>query len=246
MMPRGLSILLICLGFVTPALAEPTPVTVRVIARDAKFIGTSMGSVKVRLRDATSGKTLAEGLTEGGTGDTQKIMHAQGRNPDRAGEGVAAFKTSLDLAAPTLVELVAEGPLGHPLSVLKVTQQRWILPGQGLTEGDGWVVELPGLVITPKTAVSDGKLSVSAKVELMCGCPITPGGLWDAADYETTASLWQGGKQLATTKLTFTTAPGGYDGVIALPGKGRYRLLLFARNIRTGNSGLVQTDVRAD
>lgn len=243
---RVLLMTFLTLAVATPGLAETTTVTVRIIARDAKFIGTSMGGVRVTLRDATHGKILAQGLTEGGTGDTPRIMQAQGRNPDRAGEGVAAFKATLDLAAPTLVDLTAEGPIGHPGSALKVTQQRWIMPGQNVTEGDGWVVELPGLVITPQAKAADGKLAVSAKVELMCGCPITPGGLWDAADYETTASLWKGGKQVAESKLAFLTAPGGYGGSIALPDKGPYRLMIFARNIRTGNSGLTQVDVGSD
>ena len=57
-----------------PALAVPTPVTVRVLSQGAKFIGTGMGGVMVELADAATGKTLAQGRIEGGTGDTAKIM----------------------------------------------------------------------------------------------------------------------------------------------------------------------------
>lgn len=229
-----------------PVLAEPTTVTVRVIAADAKFIGTSMGGVKITLRDAKTGKLLAQGLTAGGTGETEKIMHASGRNPARAGDGVAGFSTSLDLKQPTLVALAVEGPLGFPGSVLRASQQRWIMPGQPVTQGDGWVIELPGLVITPTAVVTDGSARIEARVQLMCGCPITPGGLWDAADYKVQASLWQAGKQVAMSDLAFATAPGGYRGSIALPGKGRFRLIVAAQNIRTGNSGVTETMIAAD
>lgn len=223
-----------------PALSEPTAVTVRVIARDAKFIGTSMGGARVTLRAAQGGKVLAQGVTEGGTGDTDLIMHATGRNPNRANAASAAMTATLDLAAPTLVELVAEGPLGHPGSALRATQQRWIVPGEGVDQGEGWTIELPGLVISPQTSVAGGKARVSAKVELMCGCPITPGGLWDAADYRVTAMLRQDGRQVAAAPLAFVTAPGGYAGEVALPGSGRYSLALFALNTRTGNSGYTE------
>lgn len=246
MFVRPLLIAAPLLALCVPALAEPTPVTVRVIARDAKFIGESMGGVRVTLREAASGRELAQGLTEGSTGDTQKIMHATGRNPVRSGEGVAAFTARLDIERPTLVELEAEGPLGFPQSVLKVTQQRWVLPGEGVTQGEGWTVELPGLVISPQARVADGKARVSAKVELMCGCPITPGGLWDSADYAVKATLWREGRQLAAAPLAFAAAPGGYEGEIALPGRGSYRLGLFALNIRTGNSGYTELTIEQE
>jgi hypothetical protein len=239
-------IALLALAPVVPAAAEQTAITVRVIARDAKFIGTSMGSARVVLRDVATGKTLAQGVTTGGTGDTQRIMHATGRNPNRAGEGDAAFAATIDIATPTLVELEAEGPLGFPGSVLRVTQRRWIMPGQPVTQGEGWTIELPGLVISPKTSLAGRTASISAKVELMCGCPITPGGLWDAADYKFDASLWRDGRQVAAAPLAFVAAPGGYAGDIGLPAKGRYKLVLHALNLRTGNSGLSETVIEGD
>ena len=48
----------------TPALAVPTPVTVRVLSQGAKFIGTGMGGVDVVLADAATGAKLAEGRIE--------------------------------------------------------------------------------------------------------------------------------------------------------------------------------------
>ena len=62
------------LAISAPAYAEPTPVTVRVISQDAKFVGDGMGGARVTLRDARTGRVMANGVTKGGTGDTDQIM----------------------------------------------------------------------------------------------------------------------------------------------------------------------------
>jgi len=235
------------LAFVaTPALAEPTEVTVRVLAQDAKFVGSSMGGVQITLRDAESGTVLAEGKTEGGTGNTAKIMESVGRSPLRADASAASFSTTLDINEPMLVTLEAYGPLDYPEASLRVSQQRWIMPGEDVTAGGGWVIEMPGLVIDPKVTMDQFVAHISAKVQPACGCPIIPGGLWPAEEYSVTASLWQEGGQLAESTLVFDVPPGGFSGEIELPGKGRFNLVLYARNTRTGSSGMRMLRVAAD
>ena len=54
---------LFSLGSAQIAIAEPTEITVRVMAKDSKFIGTETGGAQVTLRDADSGEVLAQGLT---------------------------------------------------------------------------------------------------------------------------------------------------------------------------------------
>lgn len=232
-----------CLAAAAPAAAEPTQIVVRVISQDAKFIGESMGSARVTLRDAASGRVLTEGLTTGTTGDTPLIMQANGRSPVRSTPATAAFRATVDIAAPTLINLEAEGPLGRPYSALKVVTQRWLMPGAHVTAGDGWTVEMPGLAITPETTADGATLSISAEVELMCGCPITPGGMWAAEDYQVDASLWRAGQMLSQTTLAFRTAPGGYAGSLNAPSGGPAQLVVFARNLKTGNSGMAQKAV---
>ena len=56
------------------AYAQPTPVTVRVLSHDAKFVGSSVGGALVTLTEADSGRVLAQGVTEGETGDTDLIV----------------------------------------------------------------------------------------------------------------------------------------------------------------------------
>lgn len=227
-----------------PAGAEPTPVTVRVISQDAKFVGDSMGGARVTLRDARTGRVMATGVTMGGTGDTDLVMKSVGRSPLRASAEAAAFSATLDIERPTLVNVEVEGPLSRPGSIIKVSSQRWLMPGEAVTSGNGWMVELPGLAITPEVSVSDSRIHVAAKVELMCGCPITPGGLWDAADYRVTASLWRGNRRVEEADLAFVSSPGGYEGALTVSRHGTYRLVLFARNRTTGNTGMTQVMVR--
>ncbi|HSG33993.1 MAG TPA: hypothetical protein VLA37_05615 [Sphingomonadaceae bacterium] len=248
-MPRPIRLLpLALLAIAFPALAEPTQVTVRVISQDAKFVGSSMGGAKVILRDKVTGEVMAEGLTAGGTGDTALIMNSQGRSPLRASDDAAAFTTTLDLKGPRFVTLEVTGPMDYPASAVTVTQQRWIVPGEDVTAGDGWLVELIGLVILPETAIESGRLAIKAKVSPMCGCPITPGGLWPAEEYSVEATLWAEGRKLASAPLAFETAPGGFAGSIALPegSDGALRYTLYARNLRTGNSGMVSGAVASE
>jgi hypothetical protein len=230
--------LLVALG--APASARPTQVIVRVLAQDAKFVGDHTGGASVTLRDARSGRVLARGKTSGDTGDTERIMKASGRAPIRHSADAASFTAMVDIKRPTLVELEVEGPEGSPQSAVKVTSTRWMMPGEPVVAGDGWLVELPGLIIAPTVTKRQGSIAVEAKVALMCGCPITPGGMWDAADYRVTASAWKGDEELASAELAFSASPGVFRGKLAgqLPVGADF--VIFARNVKTGNSGLVR------
>jgi hypothetical protein len=228
-----------------PAWAEPTPVKVHAISQDAKFIGDSMGGVEVVLRDAKTGKILAKGLTVGGTGDTKKIMEAVGRSPMLTTPDAAHYSTTLDISVPTLVKVELRGPLGRPLTMQRATSERWLVPG--ISAGDGWVVELPGLAIEVdgvSAMIAGRAATVTAKVGLMCGCPITPGGLWDAADYEVTAELRRKGELPTRISLIFSAAPGQFSGALTPGFSGKGELWIVARNRRTGNTGVARVPVR--
>lgn len=222
----------------SPLLAEETPVTVRVIAQDAKFIGESMGSARVTLRNVETGEVLAEGLTSGTTGSTPLIMETHPRQNVKSDAESAKFEAVLDIDTPTLVEVTAYGPLDRPYTKLSVSQQRWIMPGEPLTAGDGWLVELPGIAISPTIESWSDAIAVTAFIELMCGCPITPGGRWDANEYRVTASLWSEGAKLSEHPLEFSSSPGTYTVRITADRGTADRLVLYAENIRTGNTGL--------
>lgn len=131
-----------------PVEAAETAVTVRVLSRDAKFIGTSMGGARVTIRDADTGELLAEGTTSGSTGDTGRLMTApRERGEGLATPGAAAYETTLDLHRPTLLEITAYGPLAQRQSAVSASTTRWAVPGKGLAGGDGVVLELAGFVV---------------------------------------------------------------------------------------------------
>lgn len=226
-----------------PANATETEILVRTIAADAKFVGTSRGGFKITLRDVQSGNVLAEGVSEGGTGDTRLIMMAEGRSPVRADNETAAFRATVDIETPTLVQLEVEGPTGVANGNNRVTSQRWVMPGDHLTAGDGWVVEVPGLTIDVTARSGATEIQVDAQVELLCGCPITPDGIWRAEDYQVSASLWIDDAKVEERVLEFYEAPGRFSGALPFGVHGPVELIVHAKNIKTGNSGLYRTEV---
>lgn len=249
MIPRPVlfPILALTLAAASAAQAEPTSVTVRAIARDAKFIGDAMGGVTITLTDAKSGRRLASGLTKGGTGDTGKlIVNPRVRGQPLATPGAAAFTATLDIDRPTLVRAEAVGPVGKPDATIRVSAVQWILPGKPIA-GDGWVLELPGLVVEPAwVAAAGGPPTITAKVALMCGCPIEPGGHWNAADYEIQASLAKAGKPAATIPLAYAGTPSTFSAVAPALPRGRYRLTVTAHDAATGNTGVAERDVQVN
>ena len=238
--------LLVAIGLLAAggACAQPTHVMIRAQSLDAKFIGTHTGGVRITLTNARTGAVLARGLITGGTGDTPRIMktpHERGA-PLAIGD-TAGFDAVLDLKAPTLVRAEAEGPMGRPASVIHVSSSLWVIPGHDIG-GDGWVLNFPGLVIEPTaTPAPDGAIRIGAKITMMCGCPIEPGGVWDAANYTVVATLKRGGRVVGSVPLTYAGHSSQFAGTLPGVGPGRYRLQVVATDARTPNSGVVEQAV---
>jgi hypothetical protein len=75
-------------------------------------------------------------------------MHEdRGRRAQLADESAAKFTATLDLDEPRLIEAEAYGPLGQPQAAVRVLSTQWVVPGRGISGGDGWVLDLPGLVV---------------------------------------------------------------------------------------------------
>ena len=225
-----------------PVLAQPTRVMVRAQALDAKFIGDHTGGADIILTDVRTGRVLAKGRTAGGTGDTGRIMKApHSRSGGLSDAQTAGFDAVVDIEGPTLVRAEGVGPLGRLRSVIHVTSTTWVYPGQDIL-GDGWILTFPGLVVEPKAAQStDGTVEVSANVTLMCGCPIEPGGIWDAANYAVEASLVQGSKVLATAPLAYAGRTSQFLGHFTAQPPGHYILRVIAKDRTTINAGTVDT-----
>jgi hypothetical protein len=204
---------------------------VRVLARDAKIIGSGVGGAKVTIVNAETGAILAEGLHEGGTGDTRRIMstpHARDMTIYDT-RGTAGFLADLDLAGPTVVNISAVGPLGFPQATRSASKQMLLLPGQDVL-GDGVILELHGFIVEivtpePLDPAAD-EVEVTARVRMMCGCPIQPGGLWDANDKTFRARLKANGKVVSETNLDYAGEPNMFTGVVPVPDSARGDLTL--------------------
>ncbi len=232
-----------------PAFSEPTEITIRVLGKDSKFVGTSMGGARVILRDAQTGEILAQGVTEGSTGDTKRIMGPQENSRAiRSSDDAAKFVAMIDIDEPRMIEVDAYGPLGQPQAGHRVTSTQWVVPGRHVSGGDGWVLELPGYIVDVLTPPAHVKLSsetpkvdLRTNVALMCGCPIKPGGLWDADELEVTALVKRNGEKLPPIDLAFAGETSQFAGTVPVEGPGVYDVTVYAHNPKNGNTGLDRT-----
>lgn len=234
---------------VPPAAAEPTRVTVRVISKGAKFVGTSMGGVRIVIRDADSGALLASGVTRGGTGDTKRIMVAE-RKPGGvlSTKGAARFVASIDIDEPRRIEVVALGPLAQRQSANRVSATQWVVPGRHITGGDGFLLVLPGFVVdvlAPPAHVklkgTPRRITLRANVTMMCGCPIKPGGIWDADRYEVKALIRRNGTPVGSVALSYAGSTSQFSGDVTVDAPGTYEAVVYAYDPTNGNTGLDRT-----
>ncbi len=80
------------------ARAEVTNITVRVVARNAQYVGDLVDGALVTITDATSGEMLAQGITSGAAGSPKRTMGTpRKRGEPMAAEGDAKFTTTLDI-----------------------------------------------------------------------------------------------------------------------------------------------------
>ena len=218
--------------------AVDTPVTIRVRALDAKFIGSHVGEMNVVVEDTSSGALLASGRISGGAGDTDRLIKQPlSRGTRLSDDMTAAFVAHLKIDRPTRIRIKVTGPLAQPQSAQELTVTSWVVPGRPI-DGDGIGLNLPGLIVTPVShIVKGGLLTLSADVTLMCGCPITREGLWNAADYEVRALVTPTGGKPSEIPLEFTGPTNRFSGTAQLPTAGPHEVTIWAHNAKTGNTG---------
>lgn len=237
-----------------------TAITVRVQARGGKFLGNDVGGAEVTLRDAQTGVLLASGLALGDSGNLQstyapkaslltiitpgKPPTVQWLVPDVQ---TSSFRDTLAIDRPTLVEIEARGPLGGLQSQQTVRTAQWVIPGEDVDQGPGFVVELPGLVVQamqPATHLALASIPVevpiAVNVTMMCGCPIAPGKPWIPGDFDVRAVVRKvGGAMLAEVPLAFKTpGPSLFSGSYKVTKKGYYQADIHAIQKSTGNTGI--------
>ncbi len=137
----------------------PTKVLVRAVSNDAKVIGSGVGGAAVRIVNARTGETLAQGVQEGGTGDTDRIMvQPRGRGKVVYGTpGAAFFLAEIALERPTQIEIRVEAPLGFPQALQRGSKTIALIPGKDIG-GEGVIIELNGLIVDVIAPATTGAL----------------------------------------------------------------------------------------
>ncbi|MCG8418669.1 MAG: hypothetical protein MJE77_12080 [Proteobacteria bacterium] len=230
------------------AEAEPTRITVRVIAKGAKFIGSSMGGVAIVVRDVDTDAILAQGVVRGSTGDTDVIMTAGKRGTPLSTPGAAAFTATLDLDEPRRVDIIAYGPRGQLQGAARASVTHWLVPGRHVTGGDGVVLELPGFIVDVLepgahtfVARSAGKVRIDASITMMCGCSIAPGGLWNADEFTIMAQVKRNGKLVREQAMKYAGRFNRFTTDVDARRPGTYHVLVYAYDGKNGNTGVDAT-----
>jgi hypothetical protein len=224
---------------------------VRVISKGAKFLGTSLGGAEVNIADAATGTLLAQGKTLGSTGDTARIMKEPvGHHAAVSTDDSAVFRATLDLDEPRRVKVVARGPLAQPQASNTVSLTQWVVPGKHITGGDALMLEMPGFVVDILSPPAHRRLngpveSINLKVNvtMMCGCPIEPGGLWNADKFEVAAIVRRNGNMMAKTPLCYAGSTSQFTGSLDIHEPGAYEIIVYAFDPANGNTGVDKTSL---
>lgn len=242
---------LLLLGFTLSAQeAQDTKVIVRTKAKDAKFIGTSMGGSMILIKDATTGEILSKGLTKGGTGNTGLIMNTPKERYLEIGEGAAAFETTLSITKPQFVTIEALAPVNQKNATVFAQTQVWLIPGKHI-DGDGITLEIPGFVIEglyPTThqglsIENDKSIEIKANMVMMCGCPISDGGLWDSNDIEVNAMIYVNGDYWKTIGMNIS-GTNTFTANLDLEKTGSHEVIITAYHSKSKNTGANQLNFR--
>lgn len=246
MIKKLLAILVIALTFSQASAAE-TELIVRAKAKDAKFIGDSLGGAHVIIRDAVNRNILAEGKTSGSTGDTNLIMNVPiERGRAIADENTAHFLASIDIDEPTFVGIEVLAPSNHRQAQVRASTELWLIPGRHI-RGEGVVLEIPGFIIDvlePRThqyldlaSLADEPLKLRANIVMMCGCTITKGGIWDSEEIVVRGVLKRNGQSIDDVEMAWVET-NLFEGRAPIQAAGNYELTVYAYNPKSGNTGV--------
>ena len=227
---------------------EETTIMVRALAKDAKFIGSSIGGAKIIVSNAETGEILDQGFTTGSTGNTELILKTPHKRYDNiTDEKTAGFKAVLSIEEPTFINVEAHAPYNKKQARVVSSTQLWAIPGKNIT-GDGVVLDVPGFVVdilapqTHERIKSSSKINLKANIVMMCGCPVTEGGTWDANQYEVKAIIKGEGQKAREITLKPTDKPSTFEAAINLD-KAYYTITVYAFDPLTGNSGVDKTNI---
>jgi hypothetical protein len=127
----------------------------------------------------------------------------------------------------------------------KSTHIRWVVPGKHIIGGNAWMLELPGFVVDVQAPPTHTMLKgipqavqLEANVTMMCGCPFTPGGVWDANQIDVSAFLRKDGKSIGVLPLEYAGVTSQFSGTWHVQEPGVYEAMVYAYDPANGNTGV--------
>jgi hypothetical protein len=207
-------------------LNEPTPTTVvvRVVAHGSMVLGRQVGGARVTITDVASGQVLASGLQQGEAGDQNQIMRTPRlmEEPLYSTRAAASFTTTLDLTQPTLVDIVAEGPLAYPTASQRASKRLWLIPGHDLT-GDGIVLALYGYIVQIEHPQPGGRLiakddvTLRASIRTLSGSLVRPHGDWDSRKIHIYGEVLNGSRVLERLQMFYSGEQAIFEAPFFVP-----------------------------
>jgi hypothetical protein len=86
------------------------------------------------------------------------------------------------------------------------------------------------------------EVEIMANIILMCGCPVTEGGIWDANQYEVKALISSEGEQVDEVEMKVGEKLSTFSAKTNLDA-GLYEITVYAFDPATGNTGVDKTNL---
>jgi hypothetical protein len=228
---------------------KPTTILVRVVAHGAMVLGQEVGGARVTISEHETKRVLATGVQQGEAGDQNQIMRTPHlmEEPLYSARPSAAFKTTLQLRRPTLVDITAEGPLAYPASMQQASQSVLLIPGQDLTN-DGIVLHLFGYIVQiehpqdGQALMAKDDVKLRASVRTLSGTLVRPHGDWDSRKIKIYGELLIGDRIVERLQMFYTNETHTFDAPFFVPKPDEAPegivLRVIATDVATGNSGV--------
>ncbi len=244
-MRKFLAFMMLSICIVSGLTAQTTRITIRALAKDAKFIGTGIGGAYIVVKDHYTQEVLAKGYTSGASGNTDVIVkNPRVRHAHLSDEETAKFIAILDIDEPTLLDIEAIAPIKRKHAAIRSSTQIWAIPGKDIL-GDGIILEIPGFIVdilSPTThqviAADSDSLIIRTNLVLMCGCTVQEGGVWDAKNYDVVATIWKEGVEIAKVDLIKTAEDNVFEVQIPVKEPGNYEIAVTAFDNKVYNTGV--------
>ena len=232
---------------------KPTTIVVRVVAHGAMVLGRDVGGARVTITAVETKQVLAAGIQQGDAGDQNQIMRTPHlmEEPVYSARPAAAFTTTVELRKPTLVDITAEGPLGHPDAMQQASQTVLLIPGHNLTN-DGIVLHLYGYIVqiehpaSGQALMAKDDVKLRASVRTLSGTLVRPHGDWDSRKLQIYGELLIGNRVIERLQMFYSNETGTFDAPFFVPKPDEAPegivLRVVAIDLATGNSGVGRAD----